>query len=343
MNLTLLEKLCNAGGISGDESEVRDIIIDEIKAVADDVKVDNLGNIIAFKKGKKRFGTKLMLSAHMDEVGFIVNYITDEGFLKISAVGGINAGTILGKSVYVGKRKIPGVIGVKPVHLLSEKERSKAIKMEDIYVDIGANSKADALNYVNLGDRVTFDSEYRKLDNGKIIGKALDDRAGCFILLNIMKKELPYDVYFTFVVQEEVGLRGAKAAAFFINPDSAIVVESTTAADVLGVPENERVCELGSGPVISFMDKSTIYCKEYFNLALKLGKERNIRTQVKRAVAGGNDSGAIHTSRGGVKTLAVSLPCRYLHTAAGMITVQDIEESEKLIYNLIENIAGGTL
>lgn len=343
MNLTLLERLCNARGVSGDESEVRDIIIDEIKYIADDIKVDNLGNIIALKKGKKRFAPKLMLSAHMDEVGFIVNYITDEGFLKISAVGGINAGTILGKGVCVGKRKVPGVIGVKPVHLLDGKERSKAIKIEDVYVDIGANSKADALNYVNLGDSVTFDSKFRKLDNGRIIGKALDDRAGCFILLNIIKKELPYDVYFTFAVQEEVGMRGAKVAAFLIDPDSAIVVESTTAADVLGVPESERVCELGQGPVISFMDKSTIYYKEYFDLALKLSKEKDIRLQIKKAVAGGNDSGAIHTSRAGVKTLAVSLPCRYLHTAAGMITMQDITESEKLIYNLIENIAGGSL
>lgn len=343
MNLTLLERLCNARGVSGDESEVRDIIIDEIKDIADDIKVDNLGNIIALKKGKKRFAPKLMLSAHMDEVGFIVNYITDEGFLKISAVGGINAGTILGKGVCVGKRKVPGVIGVKPVHLLDGKERSKAIKIEDVYVDIGANSKADALNYVNLGDSVTFDSKFRKLDNGRIIGKALDDRAGCFILLNIIKKELPYDVYFTFAVQEEVGMRGAKVAAFLIDPDSAIVVESTTAADVLGVSESERVCELGKGPVISFMDKSTIYYKEYFDLALKLSKEKNIRLQIKKAVAGGNDSGAIHTSRAGVKTLAVSLPCRYLHTACGMITMQDITESEKLIYDLIENIAGGSL
>lgn len=343
MDLALLEKLCNIGGISGDESDVRNIILEEIKSVADDIKIDNLGNIIALKKGKKAPCQKLMLSAHMDEVGFIVNFITDNGFLKISAVGGIDARVVLGKGVFIGKNKIPGVIGVQPIHLLDNKGRSKNVRLDDVYIDIGANSKEEALNYVNLGDSVIFDSEFKKLANGKIMAKSLDDRAGCFILLNIIKKELPYDVYFTFVVQEEVGLRGAKVAAFSVAPDAAIVVESTTAADILGVPENEQVCKLGKGPVISFMDKGTIYYKKYYDLALKLSREKNILSQVKKAVAGGNDSGAIHTSRCGVKTLAVSLPCRYLHTAVGMVMLEDIIESEKLIYNLIENIAGGNL
>lgn len=343
MDLTLLEKLCNARGISGDEFDIRDIIIEEIKSSADELKIDNLGNIIAFKRGKETACTKLMLSAHMDEVGFVVSYITDEGFLKVSAVGGINPQVVLGKGVFIGKNKIPGVIGVKPVHLLDAKERADIVKLEDIYIDIGAESRKEALNFVKLGDSVTFDSEFKILENGKIMAKALDDRAGCFILINLMKQEFPYDVYFTFVVQEEVGLRGAKVAAFSVDPDAAIVVESTTAADILDVPKNERVCDLEKGPVVSFMDKGTIYDKDYFNLALNLSKEKGIKVQIKKAIAGGNDAGAIHTSREGVKTLAVSLPCRYLHTAIGMISMNDIVESEKLIYNLIAIISGGSL
>lgn len=341
MDLRLLEKLCKARGISGDEFEVRKIILSEIEPFADDIKIDNLGNIIAFKKGNVKPSQKLMLSAHMDEVGFIVNFITDDGFLKISEVGGISPQVVLGKGVFVGKNKVPGVIGAKPIHLLDEKGRSKVIPIDDIYVDIGASSKEDAQSQVKLGDGVTFDSEFKSLPSGKIMSKALDDRAGCFILINLLKQELPYDVYFTFVAQEEVGLRGAKVAAFSVNPDAAIVVEATTAADILDVPAHEQVCEVGKGPVISFMDRSTIYHKKYYDLALKLGKEKNIRVQTKRAVAGGNDSGAIHASRDGVKTIAVSLPCRYLHTATGMISVEDIIESERLIYSLIEDIAGG--
>ncbi len=335
--LRLLEKLCNSYGISGNESSIKDIIIEEIKPFASEIKVDSLGNIIALKKGSSTSAKKLMLSAHMDEVGFIVTYITDDGLLKFSPVGGIDANVICGKNVVVGRQRVAGVIGVKPVHLLKPDERQQSISFEELYVDIGATSKEDALQHVSLGDCIYFPANF-KLEHNMIKSKAIDDRVGCFVLINLIKQNWPFDVYFTFVVQEEIGLRGAKVAAFNLDPDVAIVVEATTAADIKGTSPEKQVCHVGDGAVIAFMDKSTIYDKELYSTALALAAERNIKIQVKSLIAGGNDAGAIHSSRGGVKTLAVSLPCRYLHTACGMICVDDIWETQNLVRNLAEKV-----
>lgn len=335
--LKLLQKLCNSYGISGNESAVRNLILEEITPFATGIKVDNLGNIIAFKKGASRPAKKLMISAHMDEVGFVITHITDDGLLKFSSVGGINSSAVCGKTVVVGKQQIPGVIGVQPVHLLNAEERQKSLPIDELYIDIGADNKNEALSYVSPGDSVCFSANF-KLENNMIKSKAIDDRVGCLILVNLIKQDLPFDMYFTFVVQEEVGLRGARVAAFSVSPDVAIVVEATTAADIKGTPPEKQVCRLGEGTVIAFMDKSTIYDKGSYELALKLAKENNIKVQVKSLVAGGNDAGAIHVSREGVKTLAVSLPCRYLHTACGMICIDDIIATQDLVQRLAENL-----
>ncbi len=336
-DLSLLQKLCDAYGISGNEACVRDIILKEITPFVNSVNVDNLGNVIAFKKGAKQNKTKLMLSAHMDEVGFIITYINDDGMLKFEAVGGINSDVICGKRVVVGKSKIPGVIGLKPVHLLSPEERQKNVSIKDLYVDIGATSRDDALKYISQGDTVYFNANYR-VENNMIKSKAIDDRVGCFVLINLIKQDLPFDMYFVFSVQEEIGLRGAKVATFRVNPDAAIVVEATTAADIKGTSNERQVCKVGEGAVISFMDKSTIYDRDYYNFALELAKKNNIKVQIKSAVTGGNDSGAIHLSRSGVKTIAVSLPCRYLHSACGMICVDDLCAVENLVQKLSSKI-----
>ena len=336
-DLKILQNLCNSFGISGDEADIRDIILKEISPFVTDLKVDNLGNIIAFKKGKCTSKKKIMLSAHMDEVGFIVNYITDDGLLKFNTVGGISSNVVCGKTVVVGAQNIPGVVGVKPVHLLKSEERQKSLHIEDLYIDIGASNKNEALSYVSLGDSVCFSSNF-KFENNMIKSKAIDDRVGCFILINLIKQDLPFDMYFTFVTQEEIGLRGAKAAAFSVAPDVAIVVEATTAADVKGVTAEKQVCKVGHGAVIAFMDKGTIYDRELYELALNVAQKNGIKVQVKSLVVGGNDSGAIHTTRGGVKTLAVSLPCRYLHTACGMICADDIWETQKLVQKLAKRI-----
>lgn len=338
-DLKLLERLCTAQGISGDEGAVREMILEEITPYAESVTVTPLGNIIAEKKGAQRAKTRLLLNAHMDEVGMIVTGITKEGLLRFTPVGGIDRRILPGKSVMVAG-SIPGVIGAKPIHLLEGDEREKAPSLDSLTIDIGALSQEEAEKLVSPGDSVTFVSLFDTA-HGMIRSRAIDDRAGCAILIDLMKKELPYDCTFVFAVQEEVGLRGSKTAAFAAKPKAAIVVESTTAADIAGVEPDKQVCRVGKGPVLSFMDRATIYDRPYFQLAQKLAKENEIPCQVKEAVAGGNDAGAIHVSRGGVRTAAISLACRYLHAPVGMISQEDFHHAEALVEKLAMAIAGG--
>lgn len=339
-NLSLLKDLCLLPGVSGREDAVRNRILQEIQPYIDQWQVDGLGNLIVFKKGKQRPKVNTMLSAHMDEVGFIVTHITSEGYLKFATVGGIDQRVIAGRSVIVGSKGIPGIIGVKPIHLLNGDEREKAVPLDHLCIDIGAKDREQALQYVQLGDEVCFEPFF-EASKGCIKAKALDDRAGCMVLISLLQSELPYDVTATFVVQEEVGLRGSATAAYSVNPEAAIVVESTTAADIAGVEEEKKVCYVGKGAVLSFMDRRTIYDREYYQFAFQLAQSQQIPCQVKQAVAGGNDAGAIHTSRGGVRTLAVSLPCRYLHSAVSLVSQEDLDSVEKLVYCLFEGIAGG--
>lgn len=341
MNKELLRKLCNANGISGDEKEVRDIIISEIRNSGAEYNIDNMGNLIVFKKGKKAPKKKLLISAHMDEVGFIVTHITSDGYLMFDEVGGIDRRVVMGKSVTVGKN-VSGVITAKPIHLLSSDERNAIPKYSGMYIDIGATSLADAMKYVNVGDSVHFDSEF-SWENDIITGKALDDRAGCAIMIEMINSELEYDTYFSFVVQEEIGLRGSKCASYTVNPDTAIIVETTTAADIPEVAESKKVCYVGKGAVISFMDRRTIYDKELVAEAMKCADGESIKAQSKQAVAGGNDAGAIQTSRGGVRVLAVSLPCRYLHSPCGLISAKDINSAYSIINNMAVKIQSGVV
>ncbi len=337
-DLTLLERLCTARGISGSEDSVRNIILEEIKPYATSAEVSPLGNLIVFKKGEKRPKTKLMLNAHMDEVGMMVTYITKDGLLKFDTVGGIDRRVLCGKAVTVGGG-ISGVIGAKPIHLLEEEEKGKSVPLKDLYIDIGAKDKDEAEQYAAPGDAVTFDSIFNT-EHGMIKSRALDDRAGCAILIDMIQHDLEYDMTFVFAVQEEIGLRGSKTAAYAVNPQAAIVVESTTAADVAGVEKDRQVCRVGEGAVISFMDRHTIYDKEYYRMAFSAAETAGVKCQAKQAVAGGNDAGAIHVSRGGVRTIAVSLPCRYLHSAVGMISQEDLIAAQKLISTLAVKIAG---
>lgn len=342
IDIKLLEQLCLCNGISGDEGNVRNLIINEIKDCADDIKTDNLGNLIVFKKGKKPAKSKLMVSAHMDEVGLMVTDITSDGYLKFDEVGGIDRRVLPGKRVCVGRNGLNGVIGVKPIHLTNGDEKTAIPKMSDMYIDIGAESREDALKYVNYGDSVNFEGDF-KINGRTVVTKALDDRFGCYVLINLIKSEPEYDMYFTFVVQEEVGLRGARPAAFTVNPDFALVIESTTAADVAEVDASHQVCNLSKGGTVTVMDRATVYDKEMISTAFELSEKNNIAIQYKRAVAGGNDSGAIHQSRGGVRTLAVSLPSRYIHAPSTAANLDDCESVFKLAKVLSDYIAGGNL
>ncbi len=338
-DLELLKRLCTADGISGDESRVRAIIEDEIRPYADEMYTDAMGNLIVFRKGRERAKTKLMISAHMDEVGFIVTDITSEGMLKFAPVGGINDSAVFAGQVLVGKNKISGIVCSKPLHLLSADEKKKCPKMDSLSIDIGVCSKEEALKYVRPGDSIVFDSFYDDSE-GRIISKAIDDRFGCLVMIEMIRSELPYDMYFTFCVQEEVGLRGSACAAYTVAPDSAIVIEATTAADVPFSEGEKRVCLAGGGAVVSFMDRSTIYDKEYYDMAMRLARENNIPAQTKTMIAGGNDAGAIHRSRGGVRTIAVSVPCRYLHGSAALIRISDAEAVSEIVRILASEIAG---
>lgn len=333
-----LRKLCQINGISGREHKVREEILSQISSYCDDLHVDPLGNIIAFKKGKKTPKQKLLISAHMDEVGLIVTGITSDGMLRFATVGGIDARVLVGRSVLVGN-SIPGVIGTKAVHMQSAEEKAKATPVDQLYIDIGAKDKEDALQYVSLGESVCFQSEPVEFGNNCLKAKAIDDRFGCALMIQLLQSELPCDLYCSFVVQEEVGLRGAKVAAHDICPDIAIVLEATTAGDLAGVEELKQVCSLGKGPVIPFMDRATIYDYDLYQFAMETAKQHHIPCQTKTAVAGGNDAGAFSISCGGIKTVSVSVPCRYLHSPCCVINWEDAENSLALVQAMLERFA----
>ena len=333
----LLKELCMADGVSGDESAVRELVISRIKDVCE-YSVDNLGSVICFKKGKKTPEKKLMICAHMDEVGFIITYIRADGTLSFGNVGGIDPSVVIGRQVKVGRSRISGVVGSTAVHNLSKEQREKTPTTDSLYIDIGATDKAEAEKYVSIGDCAYFESEYTELGGSRIKSKALDDRAGCAMMIELMHCELDYDTYFVFNVQEEIGLRGAIASSYSVAPDYAIVLETTTAADIDGASGAKRVCEVGKGPVVSFMDRHTMYDKELYRLAFDIAKEKEIPCQTKTMIAGGNDAGAVHISGRGVHTMAVSLPCRYLHSPSCVIDYADLENSYKLVKTLIGRI-----
>lgn len=341
VDYTLLKKLCLADGISGDENSVREIIINEIKNYAE-WRVDSLGNLLVHKKGKAPAKARLMLSAHMDEVGLMVTDITSGGYLKFDEVGGIDRRVLIGKQVAVGENNIPGVIGIKPVHLCKGEENKTIPEYSEMYIDIGADSFEEALSVVNYGDSVHYVSDFIETETS-INAKAIDDRFGCYVLIELIKSELDYDMDFAFVVQEEVGLRGAKTAAYTLDPEFALVMETTTSAEIPEIDKSKQVCALGEGAVISVMDRRTIYDKEMVSLAFDVANQIGAKAQYKRAVAGGNDSGAIHQSRGGVRTLAISLACRYLHAPSTVASKSDCESIIDLAKEVSNQIAGGAL
>ncbi len=337
----ILKDLCLLNGTSGDEDFVREYICGYLDGLNGcEYKADPLGNLIVYKKGKKRSENKVMVSAHMDEVGMIVTSVKQDGTLTVSPVGGIDARVAAGRGVTVGEKRINGVIGSKAVHNMSSEEKKTAPKFSDLYVDIGAADKDEALKHIYIGDRVCFDSEYIEFGDGLIKSKAIDDRFGCALLLSLAGKELEYDCILTFTVQEEVGLRGAKTAAYTVNPDFAIVIEATTAADIPLCSDEKRCSALDRGAVVSYMDKASIYDKEMYNISMEIAKVHNIKWQTKSIVAGGNDAGAIHISRGGIRTLAISAPCRYLHSPCCVVKYNDLTEIRKLTELMIEKVCG---
>lgn len=330
--LELIKTLCRASSVSGDEGEVRDIIRSVCESLADEVKADALGNLIAVKRGAKRSEMKIMLCAHMDEVGVIATAVTDDGYVKFSTAGSVDRRVLIGKRVFFGKNRVPGVIGSGAVHLLKSSDRDGIPKIDDMYIDIGAATRDEAEGLVSVGDTGAFSDDIIEFGDGFIRAKALDDRVGCAVMLKLLEAELPVDVTFVFTVQEEVGARGAAAAAFTVCPDISLILEATTAADLASVPENKRVCSLGLGGVIPFMDGGAVYDSELYKMLTAAADRDGIAWQTKKYISGGTDAQAVQRSRGGVKTLAISAPVRNLHSPACVGKLSDIEG----VYTLAE-------
>ncbi len=345
--IELLRSLCLAFGPSGCEDNVRDLILNEGKKYCSDYTVDSMGNLV-FRFCPENAAKKIMISAHMDEVGFMIHTITDEGYLKFSKLGGMDDRVLAGRCVTVGNevRKISGVIASKAIHHQSAEERKKITLAKDMMIDIGASSKEEAEKLVEIGDFATFDSEFYLFgedSSPKIKSKALDDRLGCAVMLLAMKKiasgeiRPSMEVDFCFTVREELGLSGAKVVAEGLSPDYAMVLETTAIADIADVVPALRVADVGKGGVLSLLDRSTIYDRNFICFALEVAEQHKIPTQIKRFVSGGNDAGHIHKSGKGVKCLAISAPTRYLHSPACVTAVSDYEAIEALLAAILND------
>lgn len=339
--IELLRDLCQAFGPSGCEDAVRERILEEGKKYCSDYTVDRMGNLVFHFSAEKAGHKKLMMAAHMDEVGFMVNRITDEGYLKFTLLGGIDERVLCGRNVKLGDEKgqTDGVIASKAIHHQTAEERKKITPVEDMVIDIGAVDKAEAERRVPIGSFGTFDGDFCLLGGEKpyLKSKALDDRLGCAVMLLVMEKisrgmiAPTCEADFCFTVREELGLSGAQVTARRLCPDYAIVLETTAIADIPGTDPSLRVADTGAGGVLSLVDRSTIYDRTFVDFALSIAKKDGIPVQIKRFVSGGNDAGHIQRTGNGVKCLALSAPTRYLHSPACMAAFADYEAMEALV------------
>jgi len=325
----LLEKLTQAMAISGDEGEVRSIILEEIRPYATDYKVDALGNLLVLKKGTDKDRLKVMLAAHMDEIGFMIAADDGEGLFRFETNGGIDLRQLPGKAVIVGKEHIPGIIGARPIHLTTSIERRDKIPLNNLRIDVGPGS-----NKIKPGDRATFATRFQRTGTS-IIGKALDDRLGVAVLIELLKHaHSNLDLQVAFTVQEEAGLRGARVAAFYFDPDLAFVVDSTPANDLPVWDNEENIsynCHLGAGPAIYIADGATLSDPRLVRLLVETAEKEGIPYQFRQPGGGGTDAGAIHKQGSGIPSVSISIPGRYAHTAAGMTRISDFNNTITLL------------
>ena len=345
----LIRELSLAFGPSGCEDGVRELIIEQIQGDCDTYTVDKAGNLIAVIRGSGLDydldnPRRLMLSAHMDEVGFMIAEITEEGYLKFDTVGGIDPRVLCGRHVQIGdeKHRVHGVIASKAIHLQTAEERTKATLVRNMYIDIGAKDREDAKKYVAVGDYATFDSDFVTFgkDGCMMKGKALDDRAGCAMLIEIMRDlhrepcSLPFDVCFAFTCCEEVGISGANVAAFGIKPDTAIILEATAVNDMPGAGRN-KVSIQGEGGTLTLADRGTIYDMGFIEFARHTAERAELKCQIKQAMTGGTDAAHIQRSMTGVRVLGLSLPTRYIHSASNVARYEDFEQTWKLVVAML--------
>ena len=349
--MDLIRALSLCFGPSGCEDAVRSLIEEQIKGECDNYTTDKAGNLIAVIRGRgldydKKNPRRLMLSAHMDEVGFMVTAITEEGYLKFSTVGGIDPRVLCGRHVLVGddKRQIHGVIASKAIHLQTPEERAKTTPVKNMYIDVGAKDAEEAKKYASVGDYAVFDSEFVTFgkDSTRMKGKALDDRAGCAVLIEVMRElhrspcDMPFDVYFAFTTCEEVGISGANVAAFGIAPDTAIILEATAVNDLPGAGRS-FVSKQGEGGTLSLCDRGTVYDMGFIDYARRTAEENGLKCQLKQAFTGGTDAAHIQRSLTGVRVLGLSLPTRYIHSASNVALYEDYEQTRKLAVAMIRN------
>ena len=336
--IKLLERLCNVIAVSGDEGEVRKIVLKEIESCVDEVKVDALGNVLAIKEGRGRKRIRLMLDAHMDEVGFMIVAEDGEGIYRFETVGGIDVRYLPGKQVYVGKERTAGVIGAKPIHLMSGDERTRKVPLDALRIDVGLAGKA------KVGDRAGFATKFRRVGIA-ILSKSIDDRIGVATLIELLKQAPPnVDLCAAFSVQEEIGLRGAKVAAQYFNPDLAIAIDSTPANDLPVHDGSENTTyntKLGLGPAIYVADGSTLHDPRLVRFLQKTADEERIPHQLRQPGGGGTNSGAIQRSLAGIPTVSVSVPHRYTHSPISIARLEDWKNTINLLSAALKRITPG--
>jgi len=331
----LLARLSEAFGVSGHEDDVRGIIVDAIRDRVDECRVDAMGNLIARKAGTGSSTLRVMVAAHMDEVGLMVSQIEDNGQLRFYKVGGIDDRILPAKAVRIGDTHVPGVIGFKPVHLHEKGETDQVVASKQLAIDIGASSKAEAEKLVHRGDYAVFASSFLELEATgawrAVQGKAFDDRAGCAILVELLSERFPFDFSAAFTVQEEVGLRGARAAAYAEEADIALVLECTGANELPVDKDVSPSTRLGKGPAITIMDATFIADKRLVEHLVRVAEQHKIPYQIKQPYIGGTDAGVIHKVRAGIPSATVSVPCRYIHSPAGILNLDDFSNTLALV------------
>jgi putative aminopeptidase FrvX len=337
-----LEKLSNACGITGRENQVRILLAEMLKPYADEIQIDRMENIIAIKKGKLK-APKIMLAAHMDEVGLMVKTITKDGFVQFSKIGGIDDRILPAQKVVVNTKKTayPGIIGSKPPHIQKEEERKKIATYDELFIDVGAESKEAAVAMgIAVGDPISFDVQYTRLGKELVMGKAFDNRAGCAVMVETMRllKEADCTVYAVGTVQEEVGLRGATTAAFGVDPDLALALDVTIAGDVPGVREFDTSVKLGKGPALTISDSGLITHPKILRWLLDTADTEKIPIQLESGLLGSTDAARISITRCGIPAGTISIPTRYIHSPAAILSLSDIENSAKLAAAAIQKV-----
>ncbi len=334
----VLKELCALPGVSGTEDAVRAYIEERAGKTAEEIVTDAMGNLLVFVRGERAPKEKVMLAAHMDEVGIIVTEITEEGYLRFDFVGGVDRRVVIGKRVLLGEKAVPGVIALKAIHLQEDGEGKKVPPTRSLYVDLGCRSREEAEQLVSLGDVGTFDDHIVEFGNGFLRAKDIDDRIGCSVMLTLIEERPPVDTWFAFTVQEEVGCRGAGTAAFRLRPDVALILEGTTAADLPSQKGNEKVCIPGKGPVIPFMDGGSIYDRGLYRTLTALAEEQGIPWQTKTWISGGTDASAVQKAASGARVGAVSAAVRYIHSPSCVGNTEDFENICRLTRAFLETL-----